>query len=245
VLGVEAAIRTGAGMVRYVGPATPTGLVLHRRPEVVTGEGRVQAWLVGSGLPAAADRTQADQQRVFLAFGDGVPVVADAGALDRIGGGTAPIVITPHYRELERALADTSAALTADEIAADASSAASRAADTLGVTVLLKGATTHVAAPCGPSLAVSLGTHWLATAGSGDVLGGILGALVAGHAADVEERGHAALAELAATAAAVHGIAGVEASAGGPIAALDIADAVPGVIAQLLGSHGRTDTARR
>lgn len=237
VLGVEAAIRAGAGMVRYLGPATPTGLVLHRRPEVVVGEGRVQAWLVGSGMPAAAERTQHDQQRVGLAFGAGVPVVADAGALDRLRAATAPVVITPHYRELARVLEDADAALSVDEIAADAAAAAAHAANALGVTVLLKGATTHVAAPGQEPLSVSLGTNWLATAGSGDVLGGILGAIIAGAAADVEERGHAALAELAATAAAVHGLAGVKASAGGPIAALDIAHVLPAVIAELLRSR--------
>lgn len=237
VLGVEGAIRAGAGMVRYLGPQTPTGLVLHRRPEVVTGEGRVQAWLVGSGMPGAAERTQTDQQRVGLAFNAGVPVVADAGALDRIDSATGPVVITPHYRELERVLAGSTAPLTADDIAADASAAAARAADALGVTVLLKGATTWVAAPGASPISVSLGTHWLATAGSGDVLGGVLGAIVAGSAALIDERGHEALAELAATAAAVHGIAGVTASAGGPIAALDIAHAVPSVIADLLRSR--------
>ena len=54
VLGVEAAHRTGAGMVRYIGPARAEDLVLARRPETVTGAGRVQAWLVGSGTDAAA-----------------------------------------------------------------------------------------------------------------------------------------------------------------------------------------------
>jgi NAD(P)H-hydrate repair Nnr-like enzyme with NAD(P)H-hydrate dehydratase domain len=91
-----------------------------------------------------------------------------------------------------------------------------------------------VASPGGEPISVSLGTPWLATAGSGDVLGGVLGALLATHAADIEERGHAALAELAATAAALHGLAAVKASGGGPIAALDIARALPGVVAALL-----------
>jgi NAD(P)H-hydrate repair Nnr-like enzyme with NAD(P)H-hydrate dehydratase domain len=47
VLGVEAALRTGLGMVRYLGPERAQELVLQRRPEVVTAEGRVQAWLIG------------------------------------------------------------------------------------------------------------------------------------------------------------------------------------------------------
>jgi hydroxyethylthiazole kinase-like uncharacterized protein yjeF len=238
VLGVEAAIRTGVGMVRYYGPPTPRGLVLQRRPEVVTGTGRVQAWLVGSGIPGAAERTMDDNTHLGAALMSGVPVVIDAGALDRLQAVTGPAVITPHYRELERTLAGTATPLSVDEIATDAAAAASRAAETLGVTVLLKGATTHIASPGGEPISVSLGTTWLATAGSGDVLGGVLGALVAGHAADIEQRGHAALAEVAATATALHGLAGVKASNGGPIAALDIAHALPRVIAALLQAGG-------
>ncbi|GAA4176112.1 hypothetical protein GCM10022287_22820 [Gryllotalpicola koreensis] len=234
VLGVEAAVRTGVGMVRYYGPPTPTGLVLHRRPEVVTGTGRVQAWLVGSGIPGAIERTMDDNTHIGAALMAGVPLVIDAGALDRLQTVTSPAVITPHYRELERTLERTSAPLSLEEIQTDAAAAAARAAEALGVTVLLKGATTHIALPGGEPISVSLGTTWLATAGSGDVLGGILGALLASHAADISERGHAALAELAATAAALHGLAGVKASGGGPIAALDIARALPGVVAALL-----------
>ncbi|HEY0248472.1 MAG TPA: ADP/ATP-dependent (S)-NAD(P)H-hydrate dehydratase [Gryllotalpicola sp.] len=234
VLGVEGAVRTGVGMVRYLGPATPTGLVLARRPEVVVGAGRVQAWLVGSGIPGEGERDHEDGLRILHALGSGVPVVVDAGALDRLGAARGPAVITPHYRELERVLAGTATPLTVDEIGADAATAALRAAETLGVTVLLKGATTHVAAVGARPVAVALGTPWLATAGSGDVLGGILGALVASHAVDVAERGPAALVELAASAAALHGLAGVAASGGGPIAALDIAEAVPRVVAALL-----------
>src|SRR6476620_7023894 len=59
VLGVEAAWRTGLGMVRYLGPDRPTGLVLARRPETVTADGRVQAWVIGSGTDASA-RTPSD-----------------------------------------------------------------------------------------------------------------------------------------------------------------------------------------
>ncbi|GAA4165368.1 hypothetical protein GCM10022286_28410 [Gryllotalpicola daejeonensis] len=234
VLGVEAAVRTGVGMVRYVGPPTPTGLVLRRRPEVVTGVGRVQAWLVGSGIPGAAQRTMDDNTHIGAALSDGAPLVIDAGALDRIDAAAGPAVIVPHFRELERTLERTKSPLTLDEIRADAAAAASRAAETLGATVLLKGSVTHVASPGGEPISVSLGTPWLATAGSGDVLGGVLGALLAGHADDIEKRGHEALAELAATAAALHGLAGVRASNGGPIAALDIARALPGLVAALL-----------
>src|SRR5687767_15824194 len=61
VLGVEAALHTGVGMVRYLGPGRPTRLVLARRPEAVTTDGRVQAWVLGSGQDPAerADGTGA------------------------------------------------------------------------------------------------------------------------------------------------------------------------------------------
>lgn len=234
VLGVEAAVRTGVGMVRYVGGGHPTGLVLQRRPEVVTATGRVQAWLVGSGMDAAT-RPEDDATRLRAALADGVPLVIDAGALDLVGDATGPVVITPHFRELAAALKAKagSGAPAADAIAADPGAWAERAAELLDVTVLLKGHTTYVADPWGTRLNVSAGPAWLATAGSGDVLGGVLGALVATHARAVAGD-RSALAKLAATAAFVHGRAGERASAGGPIAALDIAEAIPRTIAELL-----------
>ncbi|MEO7147006.1 MAG: NAD(P)H-hydrate dehydratase, partial [Terrimesophilobacter sp.] len=54
VVGVDAALHTGVGMVRYLGPEVPTNLVLTRRPEAVTADGKVQAWLLGSGMPAGS-----------------------------------------------------------------------------------------------------------------------------------------------------------------------------------------------
>ncbi|WP_233265377.1 ADP-dependent NAD(P)H-hydrate dehydratase [Leifsonia sp. AG29] len=237
VLGVEAASRTGVGMIRYLGAPRPSEHVLQRRPEVVTAPGRVQAWLIGSGMDASS-RPQDDAHRLRTAVRDGTPVVVDAGALDLATRASGPVVITPHYRELAAVLAaaadDDSDAVTADDIAADPGAWAARAAESLGVTVLLKGHTTYVAAPDGPRLSVTAGPSWLATAGSGDVLGGVLGALVATHAREVDEDGHDALAALAATAAWVHGRAGERASRGGPIVALDIAGCLPDVVRDLV-----------
>ena len=235
VLGVEAAARTGVGMIRYLGAHRPAAEVLRRRPEAVTAPGRVQAWLVGSGMDSGS-RPPDDAHRLRGAFADGTPLVVDAGALDLIGTAAGPVVITPHYRELAGALASAGGGdqVSADEIAADPAGWATRAADRLGVTVLLKGHSTYVAAPSGARYAVTAGPAWLATAGSGDVLGGVLGALVATHAPRIHEEGDAALAALAATAAWLHGRAGERASAGAPIAALDIAEALPAVIRELL-----------
>lgn len=241
VLGVEGASRTGVGMIRYLGAERPTDLVMRRRPEIVTAPGRVQGWLIGSGMDAAG-RPDDDAQRLRAALRDGRPLVIDAGALDLVGRASAPVIVTPHFRELATMLAaradDDSDAVTADDIAADPTGWAVRAADSLGVTVLLKGHTTYVAAPGGPHHAVTAGPAWLATAGSGDVLGGVLGALVATHAREIDEDGHAALAALGATAAWVHGRAGDRVSDGGPIVALDIVEGLSGVVRDLVRARG-------
>jgi ADP-dependent NAD(P)H-hydrate dehydratase / NAD(P)H-hydrate epimerase len=226
VLGVEAALRTGVGMVRYLGPKAPTGLVLSRRPEVVTSNGRVQAWLIGSGMDADAQNESKREMRDAIA--QGVPVVIDGGALDLVRIATGPVVITPQFRELARIIGGEP-----DDIARDPGVAASRAANELGVTVLLKGHTTYVASPDGTRLSATVAPTWLATAGSGDALGGVLGALVATHAADVTSDPNL-LARLAATASVLHGLAAARASGGGPLTVLDLAEALSPTIAALL-----------
>jgi hydroxyethylthiazole kinase-like uncharacterized protein yjeF len=233
VLGVEAAARSGAGMVRYLGPERAADLVLQRRPEAVTADGRVQSWVLGSGMDASS-RSDEVTEGLIGALAQGVPTVIDAGALDLVDRVTGPAIITPHYRELATVLAAAGEHVPAEEIAADAAGWAERAAELLDVTVLLKGHTTHVVGP-GTRIRVLAGPAWLATAGSGDVLAGVLGALAAA-AADRIADDPSAFARVAASAALVHGRAGARASAGGPIVALDIAEAVPAVLAGLLGA---------
>ncbi|MFF2274979.1 NAD(P)H-hydrate dehydratase [Agromyces sp. NPDC058126] len=235
VLGVEAATRTGVGMVRYTGPRGVRAAVLLRRPETVTVPGRVQAWLIGSGIDPTrrSFMLQGDLQHALAAR---VPAVLDAGGLDLVGTHTAPTVITPHARELASLLVTREVEVSVDEVRADPRGWADRAARELGVAVLLKGAVTHIADPDGDRYTVTADTHWLASAGTGDVLGGILGALVATHHAELAVDAEV-LTKLAATAAWIHGEAARRASAavdGGPVAALDIAAAVPQVIGGLL-----------
>ncbi|MBD3943309.1 NAD(P)H-hydrate dehydratase [Microbacterium sp. NEAU-LLC] len=246
VLGVEAAWRTGLGMVRYLGPSRAADLVLARRPETVTADGRVQAWVIGSGQDAATrglDETAA--MRALLSDTD--PVVADAGALDLAVAdeATAPRILTPHDREHAR----LRAALGLGPAGSDRVAAAARTAEATGAVVLLKGAVTVVAAPGGWAATVEAGTPWLATAGTGDVLAGVIGALVAGAAASGGVLDAASLAALAASGAWLHGRAGVIAASGasiarlpsmppfgnGPITALDAAEALPRAVAETLG----------
>jgi ADP-dependent NAD(P)H-hydrate dehydratase / NAD(P)H-hydrate epimerase len=231
VLGVEGASRTGVGMIRYVGPPRAADFVLHRRPEMVTVDGRVQAWLVGSGMPPERDEELERQVRGIL--GQGVPVVLDAGALDLATAGSGPVVLTPHAGELVPVLAAAGIETDRKAVEADPRTWAVRAAGATGTTVLLKGATTVIADASGPRFAVQAGPPWVATAGAGDVLGGVLGALVATHAGELAAD-PSVLAELAAAAAWLHGEAGRRASGGGPIVALDIAEALPEVLAGLL-----------
>jgi hydroxyethylthiazole kinase-like uncharacterized protein yjeF len=232
VLGVEAAARTGVGMIRYLGAGRPTRLVLQRRPEAVTADGRVQAWVLGSGQ----DPEHLDELTTVMldqALGQSVPMVLDGGALSRRSDARGPVLLTPHAGELSR-LID----LDVDAIRADPDAAALRAARELDATVLLKGHTTRIAVPTASTgnaepLRVRSAPSWLATAGAGDALAGILGALLATHheelAADAS-----LLAPLAATGAVLHGLAAERASAGGPLTILDLAAALPGVIAELL-----------
>lgn len=240
VLGVESAWRTGAGFVRFVGADRAADAVIARRPETVVasdaGRTRVDAWVIGSGTDPA-DRAEREESALREILDGDVPVVVDAGALDLAIGSAAPQLLTPHGREFarleERLLGEKR--MEGGPLA-DRALAASRIATTLGATVLLKGARTLIAAPDGTLIEVAAGTGWLATAGTGDVLAGVLGALIA---ANPEEP----LAQVAAAGAWLHGHAGRVAAgltgraatgSGHPIVALDVAAALPSAIADIL-----------
>ncbi|MCU1507805.1 MAG: NAD(P)H-hydrate dehydratase [Glaciihabitans sp.] len=233
VIGVEAALHTGLGMVRYLGPERASTLVLQRRPETVTGDGRVQAWLLGSGMDHA-NREDDAARLLGEAIGQGLPTILDGGVFDLHDSVTGPTIITPHFRELARVTG-----ASADEIAADPGRAAIDAAEKLGVTVLLKGHTTWVASPGGTRLATAIAPSWLATAGAGDALGGILGALLATHSAAIAADAEL-LAELGATAAVLHALAAERASAGGPLTVLGLVAALPATIAKALSQRSVT-----
>ncbi len=232
VLGVEGAARTGLGMIRYLGDGRAADFVLHRRPEIVTGAGRVQAWLAGSGMDSAT-RSRGLAEQLAAALAEALPTVLDAGALDLVDRAAGPVVITPHFGELARLLSARGDAVEKSDIAELPAQWARAAADQLGVVVLLKGSTTYVAAPRGEGIRVAAGPAWVATAGAGDVLGGVLGALLASHSERVLAE-PALLVEVAAAAAHLHGRAGELASRGGPIVALDLAEALPAAIRELL-----------
>jgi len=250
VLGAEAALHTGVGMVRYLGPEPVGRLVLQRRPEIVLGSGRVNAWVVGSGMPApVADGDDAiedpgEADRIGEALRSGAPVILDAAAIARAPESIGPVVITPHAGELATLLG-----VAREEVAADPVGHAARAAAAFGAVVLLKGATTVAArrssridAEGEAVIEVHEATPWLATAGAGDALAGILGALVATRSAREGRVTPDDLLALGATAAFVHGRAArlaarareLDGSGGGPFTVLELCAAVPEVVRGLL-----------
>jgi hydroxyethylthiazole kinase-like uncharacterized protein yjeF len=243
VLGVEAAWRTGTGMVRYLGPRRAADLVLARRPETVTADGRVQAWVLGSGTDAD-DRSGEETAALREILAGAVPVVADAGALGLAARAAAPRILTPHASEHDRLRGGLGLAPAPGRDEASRIAAVRETARVSGAVVLLKGAVTLVAAPGGWTARVAAATQWLATAGTGDVLAGVVGALVAARSAQAAADAEA-LAALAATGAWLHGRAARIAVAdaggpGGPVTALDVAAALPRAVAAL---RAEADTA--
>jgi hydroxyethylthiazole kinase-like uncharacterized protein yjeF len=235
VLTTAAASATGVGMVRFHSSSGLAHLVLHSTPSAVVQPGKVAAWVVGSGINSKkhSDFTTWLRHRWFkLVRLQSVPTVLDAGAISLAGSLEQPTVITPHSGELASLLSARGVKVTAEAIEGDPKKWVQNAADTLGVTVLLKGSTTYVAND-EVLIQLPVATPWLATAGSGDVLAGIMGALVATNAIEIlNDYNH--LAYVAASAALLLNQAAVRASAGAPINAEAIITAIPETLAKLL-----------
>jgi hydroxyethylthiazole kinase-like uncharacterized protein yjeF len=249
-LAVGGALRGGAGMIRLVSVMPAIAVVRQHWPEaltVVAGDGdqaghevetagRVQAWVAGPGMGT----DEAARDRLAAVLGTDLPVLVDADGLTLIArergllARAAPTLLTPHAGELARLLGADPA-----DVAARRLEHARAAAAELGATVLLKGSTTVIAPAGGGEVLVnSTGTSWLATAGTGDVLSGLAGSLLAQGLT---------VTEAAAAAAFLHGIAARQAAAGpagpgptvsdpagiqtgSPIAAGDVIDALPATI---------------
>ncbi|MGH9082543.1 MAG: NAD(P)H-hydrate dehydratase, partial [Acidimicrobiales bacterium] len=182
---------------------------------------RCRALVVGPGL-GRDETTQAEVRRVVSR--SPVPVVVDADGLFALGddpgpvvAGDRPVVLTPHDGEYAR--------LAGDDAGTDRIDAARRLAVRAGAVVLLKGSLTTVAAPGGRVLLAAVGTARLATAGTGDVLSGVIGAFLA--------RGMAPL-DAAALAAHVHGRAAGQGPAEGLVAG-DVPPLVSACLSELAG----------
>jgi hydroxyethylthiazole kinase-like uncharacterized protein yjeF len=197
-----------AGMVRFAGDEAVADLVRAAHPEVIAGAGRVQAWVVGSGGGDDAP-TQLDD-----ALADGVPVVVDADALAALTGPLpVPAVLTPHAGELARMLGTSR-----EEVEADQLRSAREAAERFGAVVVLKGRHSLIADPEGRVRVTTTGLPWLATAGAGDVLAGVIGALLASGLDTFDA---------ASVGSWLHGAAATLAASDGPIVAGDVSRALP------------------
>lgn len=235
VLTSKAAIATGLGVLRFHSSSGLAHLVLHAAPEALVQPGKVDAWLVGSGVSDKkySDYTTWLRHRWFkLLSAQNVPTVLDAGALNWAGKLSQPTLITPHAGELSRLLTKRGVTVSSEAIEANPKKWSMAAAEKLSVTVLLKGSTTYIAQK---DFLIELpkATPWLATAGSGDVLAGIIGALVATNYIEIlnDENN---LARVAATGAFIHNSAALFASKDAPINATSIIEFIPEAIRKIL-----------
>jgi NAD(P)H-hydrate repair Nnr-like enzyme with NAD(P)H-hydrate dehydratase domain len=202
ILGVTAAMRTGLGMVRYLGPTEVSNLLIEARPEAILVEGKADVWVIGSGVPSG-------DPRILEALKFEGRKILDAGAItvENLAQLSERDFVTPHLGEAERIGCQDLAALT----------------DLTEAVVVLKGTVTLIGQRGSEPLAVGPNPAELATAGTGDVLAGILGALTAANP-DVSGM------ELAAFAVELHAEAARVAAEAGPVAALDVAEAVRSVV---------------
>ncbi|WP_277675475.1 NAD(P)H-hydrate dehydratase [Saccharopolyspora rectivirgula] len=220
VLAAGAAVQAKAGMVRYAGPVAD--LVRSHWPEVVaTGSvgdaGRVQAWVVGPGIGTGASG------RDVLAgiLEDGHPVCADADSITLLSSDPTlwdardpdtPLVLTPHEGEFAR--------LVGEKPGPDRVAKAREVAERFNAVLLLKGNTTLIAAPDGRVLVNHSPHAWLATAGSGDVLSGLIGALLAAGIDPWLACGYAAYVHTLAAEIAAGGAPGAPTGASGVLRAV-------------------------
>lgn len=236
VLSTKAAVATGIGMVRFYSSSGLAHLVLHESPEVVVQPGAVTTWLAGSGIVEDRfdDYTTWLRHRWFKVIErQSVPTVLDAGALGLAGKLSQPTLITPHAGELSRILKRLGTNVSADEISDYPIEWASEVANQLDVTVLLKGSKSVVV---NNEIQIQLpaATPWLATAGSGDVLGGIIGAIAASNEIEILNS-DSRFAEIAASASFIHDQSARLASKGGPISASSIITRIPEAVRKILG----------
>ena len=243
VLSSKGALRSGTGLCRYIGESQfCNSLVLNSCPEMVMGIGRCDSFLVGSGISDIFQDPRSDlARRLFtdpsMYRGEKGWLVLDAGAMDLIlnSPSLVPTVITPHSGELQKLLKKKGIEATAEDILDNPLRFAKLASRLFSCAVLLKGATTVVTFK-GFSEEVKADCHYLACAGTGDVLAGFL----AGFLAMTKPKSEREFVRSCAAAAYLHNLAGKIASQsmdgpGRPIVAGDVADNLPNAFLWVYG----------
>ena len=243
VLSSRGALRSGAGFCRYMGEGQfCNSLVLGSCPEIVLGEGPCNSFLIGSGIPDILQDPRKDlAERIFsdpsIYRGGKGWLVLDAGAMDLVlnSSPAVPAVITPHSGELQKLLKKKGIEAAAEDILDNPLRFAKLASRLFSCAVLLKGACT-VAALGDFSQEVNADCHFLACAGTGDVLAGFLAGFLAVYKPEGEEE----FVRACAAAAYLHNLAGKIASqsmsgSGRPIVAGDVADNLPNAFLWVYG----------
>jgi ADP-dependent NAD(P)H-hydrate dehydratase / NAD(P)H-hydrate epimerase len=176
-LAARAALRSGAGYVRLIGsaspPAAPRAIVRQSwRDGAALADPRIDAIVIGCGLGSGLANDGRAAGRLEAAMAAGRPLVVDGDALALVGSRSfaVPAILTPHGGEFARMMPDAAP----DKIAATRLLAARH-----GAVVIHKGADTVIAAPDGRVAIQSPGDAWLSSAGTGDILAGICGAMLA------------------------------------------------------------------
>lgn len=246
LLSASAAVAAGLGMLRTVVPDAVGTALLSTAPEAVplsqaelkqlgvrsrrndkSTTSRIGAWALGPGLDPGQTNDALSQ-----ALASELPAVIDAGALAAIspGAGEGRWILTPHAGELSALLSRIGLHISTAEITADPLRWARWTAVSYDAVVLLKGPATVCAGPDGYTLVSHAGGAELATAGSGDVLTGLLGSLLAAAGPSPDAR---SLVRLAAAGAHLHGRAGALAAAGGPFGAATLLQTLPLALREL------------
>lgn len=192
LLGVAAASRAGVGLIRLASDPEVAHLVLQMRPEIVLAAAdidsgsvpRAAAWVLGSGV---ADEALGQRKRILSVLdsesvsSNATPVVLDAFAAKREFLGRAQVsVLTPHAGEAVRLLAEFGIEASRSAVESNPVGFATKLAELTSSTVVLKGSRTVCASPAGgPVWQAPAAPATLSTAGTGDVLAGLIGALIA------------------------------------------------------------------
>lgn len=245
ILCATAAVRATPSMVRFIGDNSITSLLpeLVCHPDVASA-GQAQAWVVGPGR--GTDATAAAELRKVLA--QGLPTVIDADALTLLARNTSlrltvaehPLtILTPHEGEFSRLYQATFG--SAPDAATGWSRALHELAEELHSIILLKGRLTRITAPGQPLYSFNSGHSFAATPGSGDVLSGILGAVLAQLFASAPAASPARVITEVLHAGAIHAhaaaIAAETPEGFAPCSASQIAAAIPQAIARLLNAE--------